>query len=390
VRKLLAVFLIVLWAWTGGAGGVPPQGQDVSFLEENLLEWINKERTGRRLPPLKLSPELRTVAIGHSKDMSSRGRLTHLSSTGKSYLDRLVDSGLHFIEIGENVATSETYIGEFIHRGFMESPEHRDNILNANFDTVGIGVAYSKGKKYYITQDFFQSLNVLDADEAEILIKGKINKIREENTLAPLSYTKMADTYARSYSLKKATGQPQLNISNFFGETHIHFLITPELAITESVARRIASPVYESGGVGAWFGQLDDYPGGTYIITLFLFPKSPYEGLEEKDFSEIVLEAINAEREERGLVPLKLDTLSSRHASDLSRQIRDNESGAFVLPERLMNRQVLTYVTENLHVWPANLNHALTNPTIRRIGIGISFRENKETKKTTLWVTLIL
>lgn len=390
MRKLLAVFLIVLWAWTGGAGGVPPQGQDVSSLEENLLEWINKERTERRLPPLKLSPELRTVAIGHSKDMASRGRLTHLSSTGKSYLDRLVDSGLHFIEIGENVATSETYVGEFIHRGFMESPEHRDNILNANFDTVGIGVAYSKEKKYYITQDFFQSQNVLDADEAEAIVQEKIKKIREENALPSLSFPKMANTLARSYALKKATGQPQLNIANFFGETHIHFLITPELDITESVARRIASPVYESGGVGAWFGRLDDYPGGTYIIALFLFPKSPYEGLEEKDSVEIVLEAINAEREETGLVPLKLDTLSSRHASGISRQLRSQDSGSLVLPEQLMNRKVLSYATENLHVWPANLNPAITNPALRRIGIGISFRENKETKKTTFWITLIL
>lgn len=390
MRKHLTVILIGLWAWTAGFAFLLPQETDISSIEEDLLEWINTERTARRLHSVKLSPELRTVSIGHSKDMATRQTLTHLSSTGKLYRDRLVDSDLYFIEIGENIAVSETYVAEFIHRGFMESPEHRANILNADFDSVGIGVAYSKDKKYYITQDFFQSLNVLDADEAEAIIKEEIKKIREENAIPSLSYPKIANTFARSYSRKKAAGQPQFNIANFFGETHIHFLITPELTMTESIARKISSPAYESGGVGAWFGRLEDYPGGTYIITLFLLPKSPYEGLDEKDFVEITLNAINAKRKEEGLVPLKLDTLSFKNASDLSRQIRDNESGAFVLPERLMNRQVLTYATENLHVWPTDLNPAITNPALRRIGIGISFRENKETKKMTFWITLIL
>ncbi len=390
MRKHLTAIVMGLWAWTAGFAALPSQGPDISSVEEELLEWVNKERTARRLPPLTFSPGLRTVALGHSNDMASRQTLTHVSSTGKLYLDRLVDSGLYFVEIGENVAASETYVGEFIHQGFMESPEHRANILNPHFDTVGIGVAYSKGKKIYITQDFFQSQNVMDEDEAEILIKGKIKKIREENTLPLLSYPKMADTFARSYSLKKATGQPQTNIANFFGETHIHFIVSPELAITESVSQKISSPVYESGGVGAWFGRLEDYPGGTYIITLFLFPKSPYEGLGEKDFVEMTLEAINAKRKEMGIVPLKLDTLGSKNASDISRQVRENESGAYVLPERLMNRNVLTYVTENLHVWPANLDHTITNPALRRIAIGISYRENKETNKLTFWITLIL
>lgn len=389
MRKLLAVFWIGIWVGTVCHAALS-QSQNIAVLEKELLEWINKERTARSLSPLRYSSDLRDVALGHSGDMASRLRLTHISTDGGSYQDRLVDARLYFIQIGENVAASETYVAEFIHQGFMESPEHRDNILNPDFDTVGIGIAYVKDKMYYITQDFFQSLEIRQADEAESLLQDEIEKIRGENGLPPLSCSKLANTFARRYSSKKALGQTQQNIANFFGETHIHFVVTPELAWTESIARKIASPVYESGGVGAWFGRLDDYPGGTYIVTLFLFPKSPYEGLEERDYVAIVLEALNARREKMGLVPLKLDTRSSKTASNISRQLSENESGSFVLPKSLMNREVLTYATEDLHVWPANLDPAVTNPALRRIGIGIDSKENEEVKKPTFWITLIL
>ena len=388
MKKLLTIFLMVLLAWSAGFAA-KPQGPDTSAIEENLLEWINKERTARGLAPLQFSPDLRTVAIGHSKDMASRRRLTHLSSTGKSYLDRLVDSGHYFIEIGENVATSETYVGEFIHQGFMDSPEHRGNILNPNFDRIGIGVEYSRDKRYFITQDFLQSLNVLGMDDAEMLIQQEINRTRKKNTLPPLYYPKIANSFARRYALKKAAGQPMMNIANFFGETHIHFIITPELALTDNVSERIVSPTYESGGVGAWFGRLDNYPGGAYLITLFLFPKNPYSDMKENDFVALMLEAINTKRKDSGLDPLRLDGRHSKIASDISRQLKIEETNRFILPESSRRRQILSYTTEDPRIWPVKLEAALTDPSLKRIGIGISFGESKETKKQTFWVTLI-
>jgi uncharacterized protein YkwD len=39
-------------------------------------------------------------------------------------------------------------------RGWMESPEHRRNLLNAQYDREGIGIAVSEDDKVYITQNF--------------------------------------------------------------------------------------------------------------------------------------------------------------------------------------------------------------------------------------------
>ena len=103
MKKLLMAPMMILWVWTACLAALP-QRPDISAIEEKLLEWVNKERTARNLNPLRFSPGLRAVAIEHSKDMASQQKLTHLSSSGKSYLDRLVEAGLFFIEIGENVA----------------------------------------------------------------------------------------------------------------------------------------------------------------------------------------------------------------------------------------------------------------------------------------------
>ena len=381
--------MMILWS-CATLFTAPLQHQETSVIEEKLLELLNKERTVRHLSPLRSSPGFKAVALEHSRDMATHQNLTHLSSSGKSYLDRVVDAELFFIEIGENVAVSDTFDAEFIHRGFMESPEHRDNILDPGYDAVGIGVVYTQEGEFFITQDFVRSLNVLGTDEAEIVVKAGINSIRKNNALPPLSFQNVADSFARRYSKNRASGTPLQKIAEFFGETHVHFVTTPLLAIPENISREIASENYETGAVGAWFGRLEDYPGGTYLITIFLFPVNPYRGLKEKDYQKIMLGALNEEREKLKLGLLKLDRRQSNQASKISKQIMGQQGDTFVMSERSIPRQFMSYVTENLRSWPDDLNTMLTNPGLRRIGIGIRSQESTDSRRLTFWVTLII
>lgn len=389
MKKILPVLLIIFWGWHYQDSGSSLQRPEISTIEKTLLEWVNKERTDRKLGPLNLSADLRKVAEGHSRDMASRRKLTHLSSGRKSFEDRLLDAGMFFIEIGENVATSETFDGAFIHQGFMDSPEHRDNILNPNFDTIGISVVYANDNKYYVTQDFIQSLDVLEEEDATKFFQDEIDRIRKKNALPALSFQKTANIFAQRHAKKKAAGQRLLNVANFFGETHVHFITTPRLTIPENVSREIASGIYESGGIGAWFGRLPEYPGGTYLITLFLFPISQYKDLTEEDLVKILLRSINAKRNESGLASMRLDEQNSLNAANISRQLKDQQTKTLILPKGPARRQVISYVTEDIRIWPANLDTEITNPGLRRIGIGISSQKSKDSRIQTFWVTLI-
>jgi uncharacterized protein YkwD len=365
------------------------QAADVFSIEKDLFEMVNQERIDQGLDPLRLSQELTRMARSHSQDMASRMEMTHLSVLGKSYLERLVDAGFYFRNIGENVAVSETFHSDFIHQGFMESPEHRENILDPEFEEIGIGVIYSRDKKYYVTQDFMHPLKVLEDEEAEKIIREEIDRLRKEKSLPPLSYQKAANVFARSFSEKKASGKPLMNIGSILGETHIHFITTPELDIPENISKEVSREVYEAGGVGVWFGRLDNYPGGTYLITLFFFPVDEYKGLKEQDLVEIVLEAMNEKRKEKGLKPLKLDNGLSKEASHVSSQLRNQERGSnFPLKARI-GMEVFSYVTEAPESWPDNLEQIILSPGLRKLGIGISVEERDSNFLKKYWVTLI-
>jgi hypothetical protein len=103
----------------------------------------------------------------------------------------------------------------------------------------------------------------------------------------------------------------------------------------------------------------------------------------------MALEAMNSKRKDMGLDPVKLDRRLSRSATNISRQLIVQQENTYMLPAGSMGGQVLSYVTEDPRVWSSNLEPVITDPGLRRIGIGVSFEENKETHRKTFWITLI-
>lgn len=398
MKRPVLLMLIMLWFFCS-LPSFPDQNQDrepslqkpnVSIIAVRLLEHANRERTERNLVPLEPSADLSSLALRHSQDMASHRSLTHLSTTGQSYLERLVDDGFHFIKIGENVAVSETFREDIIHQELMASPEHRENILDPDFDRIGIGIVY-KEKKYYITQDYLQSLKILGIAEAEKKIQKEINRLRLKNSLPPLTFSEVANSMAQSFSAKRAKGQSLPNISTVFGETHIRFITSPSPYVTENISRDLTNTTYRRAGVGIWFGRLEEYPGGTYVITLFLFPGSVYKNMNKKEMVKFALEAINIKRKGHGLRPLKLDNILSQQASNISDQFKRQSRHSNILPLSGIKgrREILSFVTEDLNVWPSELEKKIASQTLKKIGLGISFQKSEKTQKMTFWVTLI-
>jgi uncharacterized protein YkwD/uncharacterized membrane protein required for colicin V production len=119
--------------------------------ERRLLELTNKERTQRGLQPLKAQPKVQTVARQHSADMYRRGYFCHVNPDGLDPFDRMQAGDLGFERAGENLALAPTV--EMVHRGLMNSPKHKENILRREFTDVGIGV-YKGPYGLMVTQNF--------------------------------------------------------------------------------------------------------------------------------------------------------------------------------------------------------------------------------------------
>jgi uncharacterized protein YkwD len=106
--------------------------------ENKMFNLVNEERQKRGLDHLKWDPELVNVARVYAKDMWERKYFGHYSPEGESVGDRLEKKNIKYNFAGENLALAPTV--STAHTGLMNSQGHRENILEKDFSTVGIGV----------------------------------------------------------------------------------------------------------------------------------------------------------------------------------------------------------------------------------------------------------
>lgn len=127
--------------------GIPENGSNgesssVSEYEMRVAELVNEQRSKHGLSPLKLSEELSAVARAKSQDMRDNGYFSHNSPTYGSPFDMLKSFGISYKAAGENIAHGYS-TPEAVVNGWMNSPGHRANILNADFTELGVGYVES-------------------------------------------------------------------------------------------------------------------------------------------------------------------------------------------------------------------------------------------------------
>jgi uncharacterized protein YkwD len=121
-------------------------------LETRMLELVNEERARSGLPALKPDPEMAEVARAHARDMFARGYFSHYTPEKRDPFDRMQSAHVSFLTAGENLALGQTLL--ICHRGLMNSPGHRANILHPGFGRLGIGVLDGGLYGLMIAQEF--------------------------------------------------------------------------------------------------------------------------------------------------------------------------------------------------------------------------------------------
>lgn len=121
-------------------------------LEQQMLVLVNEERAKAGLDPLTFDEQLTDVARQHSLDMFARGYFAHDTPEGRTPFDRIDAAGITYGTAGENLALAPTL--SLAHRGLMNSPGHRANILRPEFGRVGIGIIDGGVRGLMVTQNF--------------------------------------------------------------------------------------------------------------------------------------------------------------------------------------------------------------------------------------------
>jgi uncharacterized protein YkwD len=129
----------------GGCAGGPPDGTTSA-----IYDATNASRASAGLPPLRWDAQLSCLAGDWSKVMGDSGSMHHRDLGAV-----LAASGYGAYQtVGENVLQGPPNMsGGSMHSAWMNSTEHRANILSGAFSSFAVAVYYANGQ-VWATENF--------------------------------------------------------------------------------------------------------------------------------------------------------------------------------------------------------------------------------------------
>ena len=107
-----------------------------------LLQLVNQARSSNGLHTLTLASGTTTVAAGWTQHLSQQGALSH----NPNLASQLESHGSpNWTIYGENVGQGAPTNPDQLFNAYMQSPEHRANILEARYRYVGVAVVFAGG-----------------------------------------------------------------------------------------------------------------------------------------------------------------------------------------------------------------------------------------------------
>ncbi|WP_051329156.1 CAP domain-containing protein [Geminicoccus roseus] len=210
---LATATIMILLAGTGMGPAVAASSPDnLPALRERALQVLNADRQEHGLPALSRSESLDAAAQAHAEDMLERDYFAHESPEGEDVRDRYLEQGGSGARlVAENISQCtgcSAPIGQeridALEEGWMNSPEHRANILKRGLDQFGFGIAVSPDARLYAVQTFSGAgmpLGIGPDEEARQLAPGQrrdavlegINAERTERGMAALEPSPVLD-----------------------------------------------------------------------------------------------------------------------------------------------------------------------------------------------------
>jgi len=135
-----------------------PAPADAPQLARRVLELTNEARSQPRrcgnkalaaVGPLRPAAALDQAALAHSQEMAAHGRASHKGQDGSHPAQRAARAGYRWRAIGENIAVGAG-TAEVVVRGWLESPRHCTNLMDARYTEMGIAYVVNPATKYGI------------------------------------------------------------------------------------------------------------------------------------------------------------------------------------------------------------------------------------------------
>ncbi len=139
--------------------------QTAAVIASALVDLTNNDRAQNNELSLTVNPLLQAAAQAKANDMAANGYFAHVSPTGRDPWYWFTQAGYSFVYGGENLAV---YFSDSstLNTAWMNSPEHRANILNEHYTEIGIATAegvYQGHQTTFAVQEFGTPTSVATA-----------------------------------------------------------------------------------------------------------------------------------------------------------------------------------------------------------------------------------
>jgi hypothetical protein len=229
--------------------------QKLSENERALFDAANRERVARSLPALQWDEALAAAARKHANRMAFYNIVEHQLSGELNLEERLTEARARFSMIAENIAVASN--PETIHAGWMDSPGHRRNILNANLTAVGIGAVRGRGGLFAV-QDFSLPVTFLSIEQQE-------KKVISLMTANGMHGATVGDDARKTCDMDSGISAPVTRFAQA-----LRFEVSDLSKLPDDVEKKLRSLSFQKAEVGAC--RASNSPGfAHYRVAILLF-----------------------------------------------------------------------------------------------------------------------
>jgi uncharacterized protein YkwD len=162
LRRFAALMVVTLASGAAASDAVVGR-ESGATVRARVVELVNVARSAGRkcgserfasAPPLSTSRQLNDAAGDHARDMARKRFFDHQGADGSQPKDRVLRAGYRPRLTGENIALGPESAEEVV-AGWLASPGHCANIMDARFENIGVGVSTGRGRgRIYWVQTF--------------------------------------------------------------------------------------------------------------------------------------------------------------------------------------------------------------------------------------------
>jgi len=168
---------------------------NLSNYRDELLNYINVERASHGLNSVEMRTDLNNLAQDYADYMDEERFFSHIGPDGSTPDTRRIDAGIQ-TEVGENLAHAPSvYFG---HQALMRSAIHRENVLDPQWTTVGLGITLGGDDKLIIVEEFSHDpWTSIDLIGFENQIRDWINDYRSSDIKSDQQLTDIARNWSQ-------------------------------------------------------------------------------------------------------------------------------------------------------------------------------------------------